>query len=105
MRTEMSSSSDNDFGFGPPAFDPAGALVALKRRLRDMKLAERGNAFEQQGKRVVELAVGAGSIAAKLARRPASTPEWDRFTLKSAADQRRLIDELKKRLARWEHDE
>ncbi len=70
-----------------------------------MKLAERGNAFEQHGKRVVELAIDADTIAAKLARRLASTPEWDRFTLKSAADQRKLVDELKKRLARWEHDE
>ena len=98
-------SSSDDFGLAPPPFDPAGALVALKRQLRDMKLAERGNAFEQQGRRVVELAVGAATIAAKLARRPASTPEWDRFTLRSAADQRKLVDELKKRLARWEHDE
>jgi len=102
--TEMTS-SDDSFGFAPPPFDAAGALVTLRRQLRDMKLAERGSAFEQQGKRVVELAIDADTITVKLARRPASTPDWDRFTLKSAADQRRLVDELKKRMARWEHDE
>ncbi len=99
------SSSDDSRGFAPPPFDPAGALVALRRQLRDMQLVERGNAFEQHGKRVAELAIDADTIAAKLARRLALTPEWDRFTLKSAADQRKLVDELKQRLARWEHDE
>jgi hypothetical protein len=33
------------------------------------------------------------------------TPEWDRLALKSAADARKLMDEIKKRLARWEHEE
>ncbi len=99
------SSADDDFGFAPPAFDAAGALVGLRRQLRDMKLDERGNAFEQRGKRVVELAIDGHTISAKLARRPAMTPDWDRYTLQSAVDQRKLVDELKKRLARWEHDE
>lgn len=99
------SSSDDNFGFAPPPFKADEALVSLKRQLRDLKLAERGNAFEQRGKRVVELTVDAGTIQAKLARRLALTPEWDRFTLKSATDQRKLLDEVKKRLARWEHDE
>ena len=99
------SSSDDNFGFAPPPFKADDALVALKRQLRDLKLAERGNAFEQRGKRVVELAIDASAIQAKLARRLALTPEWDRFTIQSAAEQRKLVDEVKKRLARWEHDE
>ena len=99
------SASDDGFGFAPPPFNAADALVALKRQLRDLKLAERGNAFEQLGKRVVELVLDGGAIQAKLARRLAWTPEWDRFTLKSAPDQRKLVDEVKKRLARWEHEE
>ena len=98
-------SGNDDFGLGPPPFDAAGALVVLKRELRAMKLVERDNAFAQHGKRVVELAIDADTIAARLARRLALTPEWDRFTLKSAADQRKWVDELTKRLARWEHDE
>lgn len=95
----------NDDFFAPPPFKPADALVTLKRQLRDCKLAERGNAFELSGKRVLELAVEGDTLQARLARRLALAPEWDRLTLKSAADQRKLLDEVKKRLARWESDE
>jgi hypothetical protein len=95
----------DDFGFAPPPFDADNALVTIKRALRDMKLAERGNAYELRGKRVVELAVDGAVINAKLARRLLLTPEWDRVSVKSAADQRKLLDEVKKRLARWESEE
>ena len=94
-----------DFGFAPPPFNAENALVALKRSLRDLKLAERGNAYELRGKRVIELAVEEGGIAAKLARRLALTPEWDRQVVNSAAAQRKLVDEVKKRLARWEQED
>jgi len=94
----------DDF-FAAPPFKPDDALVGLKRQLRDCKLTERGNAFDQRGKRVVELAVEGEAIQVKLARRPMQAPEWDRLTLKSAADARKLMDEIKKRLARWEHEE
>lgn len=99
------SSSDDGFGFAPPPFKPDEALVALKRQLRDLKLTERGNAFEQRGKRVLELVVEGNAIQARVARRLMLTPEWDRIAVKSATDQRKLVDEVKKRLARWEHDE
>jgi hypothetical protein len=33
------------------------------------------------------------------------TPEWDRLTVASAAEQRKLLDEVKKRLAKWESEE
>lgn len=95
----------DDFGFAPPPFNADNALVTIKRALRDMKLAERGNAYEMRGKRVVELAVEGAAINAKLARRLMLTPEWDRLAVKSAADQRKLLDEVKKRLARWENEE
>lgn len=98
-------SNDDSFGFAPPPFNADSALVTLKRALRDMKLAERGSAYELRGKRVVELAVEGAAIHAKLARRLMLTPEWDRVTVKSAAEQRKLIDEVKKRLARWETEE
>jgi hypothetical protein len=97
--------SDDLGGFAPPPFNADNALVTLKRSLRDLKLAERGDAFELRGKRVVELAVEGAAISAKLARRLMLTPEWDRLAVKSAADQRKLIDEVKKRLARWESEE
>jgi hypothetical protein len=80
-------------------------LVPLKRALRDLKLAERGNAYELRGKRVVELASDGTTITAKIARRPMATPEWDRQSIAAPADQRKFIDEVKKRLARWEQDE
>ena len=99
------TTSGDDFSFAGPAFKPTDALVVLKRQLRDLKLAERGNAFELRGKRVLELAVEGDAIAAKLARRPTAAPEWDRSTLKSSAEQRKLVDEMKKRLARWEREE
>jgi hypothetical protein len=95
----------DDFGFAPPPFKPDDALVQLKRSLRDLKLAERGNGFELRGKRVVELTVEGAQISARLARRLMLTPQWDTQTVKSAADQRKLVDEVKKRLARWEHED
>ena len=97
--------SDDGTGWALPAFKSDDALVAIKRSLRDMKLAERGNAFEMRGKRVVELAVEGTTINAKLARRLMVTPEWDRIAVSSAADQRKLIDEVQKRLARWDNEE
>lgn len=94
-----------EFGFAPPPFNAENALVQLKRSLRDLKLAERGNAFEQRGKRVLELAPEAGGIAVKIARKLALTPEWDSLRVDSAAAQRKLLDEVKKRLARWEQED
>ena len=91
--------------FAPPPYNADNALVTIKRSLRDMKLAERGNAYEMRGKRVVELAVEGTAINARLARRLMLTPEWDRLAVKSATDQRKLLDEVKKRLSKWESEE
>ena len=96
---------DDDFGFAPPAFNAEHALAQMKRALRDAKLAERGPGFELRGKRVAELVVNGGAIEARLARRLALTPEWDRSALKTSAEQRKWLDELKKRLARWDSGE
>ena len=95
----------NDDFFAAPQFKAADALVGLKRQLRDLKLAERGAAFELRGKRVVELALEDNSVQLKLARRRMLTPEWDRMALNSAAEVRKATDEIKKRLARWEQEE
>lgn len=94
-----------DFGLAPPAFDAAKALEQIKRALRDLKLAERGAGFELRGKRVAELQIDGAALAAKLARKLALTPEWDRQRLASAADQRKFVDEVKRRLERWEREE
>ena len=97
--------SDDLGGFAPPPFKPDDALVGLKRSLRDLKLNERGTGFELRGKRVLELTVEGAQINARIARKLALTPEWDLQTLKSTPDQRKLLDEIKKRLARWDREE
>ncbi len=99
------SDDDELGGFALPAFNAEHALAQLKRALRDAKLAERGPGFELRGKRVAELVVNGAAIEARVARRLALTPEWDRRTLKNAAEQRQWLDELKKRLSRWESGE
>lgn len=93
--------TDDDWGFAAPPFNAENALASLKRALRDAKLAERGTGFELRGKRVAELVLEGGAVQARLARRLALTPEWDRFTVADANAQRKLVDELKKRLAHW----
>ena len=98
--------TDDDLGgFAAPPFRPEDAILQIKRSLRDLKLAERGNGFELRGKRVVELNADATTITAKLARKLALTPQWDTVLVKSAADQRRLLDDVKKRLARWDQED
>ena len=91
----------DDF-FAPPAFKPADALIQLKRSLRDLRpLAERGDGFELQGKRVIELTVDGQTIVARLAQRQSQSPQWDKLVLKNSTDVRKCVDEAKKRLARW----
>jgi hypothetical protein len=88
------------------SFKAAEALVLLKRQLRDLKpLAERGSRYEIKGRPVIELAAGDAAIEAKLAKRPATSPEWTRRALASAQDVRGFVDDVKQRLRRWENDE
>ena len=100
----MNDSEDPVSGFGPPAFKPDAALVQLQRALRDLKLTARGDGFEQRGKRLAELRIEGEAIAARIAKKPALTPEWDRMRIASATEQRKWLDELRRRLARWEGD-
>ena len=97
--------SEDSFGLVPPPFQPEAALIGLRRSLRDLGLAERGAGFELRGKRVLELAADGSTIRARIARRLMLTPEWDAMTIAGAADTRKLVDEVKKRLARWEREE
>ena len=98
--------SDDDLdGWALPAFDATKALEQLRRSLRDLKLAERGTGFELRGKRVLELKADGATLQARIARRLMLTPEWDTMAVKTAADQRKLLDEIKKRLDRWEREE
>jgi len=91
----------DDF-FAPPPFKPDEALVQLKRTLRELRpLVERGNGFDLQGQRVIELSVDGAALQAGIAKRPARSPEWETRTLKNSADVRQLTDEIKRRLGRW----
>ncbi len=92
-------------GFAPPPFKPEAALLQLQRALRDLKLAPRGDGFELRGKRLAELKVDGDAISARLVKKPALTPEWDRMRIASATEQRKWLEDLRSRLARWEHDE
>lgn len=96
----------DEHGFAPPPFRPAEALVLLKRQLRDLKpLAERGNRYEIKGRPVIQLDAADTGLTARLARRPATAPEWAVETLASSLDVRRFLDTVKKRLKQWETDE
>jgi hypothetical protein len=88
--------------FEPPPFKPADSLLQLKRSLREMRpLAERGDAFELQGQRVVELRCDDRYITVRLARRALRSPEWDTLVIKNGAELRKCVDEVKKRLVSW----
>jgi len=95
----------DNFGFAPPPFNAAEALVQLKRQLRDLKLSERGTRFELKGRAVVELAAAPDRIDARLARRASRLPEWTPHTLKSAADVRDFVATVKRQMAHWSSDE
>lgn len=97
------SDAPDDF-FAPRAFRPAQALVLLKRQLRDLRLTERGTSFEWRGQPAIELDSDDTRIAARLAKRPARSPDWTPHALKNAADVRRFIDAVKSQLRRWEED-
>lgn len=96
--------SDESWDIPLPPFNADGTLLTLKRFARDQQLAERSEGWMLAGHVVLKLAVGEGRVTAQIARRPAHTPEWDGFTLKSAADARKLQDEIKRRLLRWKDD-
>jgi hypothetical protein len=96
---------DDEFGFAPPPFNAVNALQQIQRAMRDLRLAERGVAYELRGKRVIELHLQGNTIAARVAKRLQLTPEFDPFLVKTAVDQRKLIDEVRRRLSRWEHEE
>jgi hypothetical protein len=89
------------FGFAAPPFKPADALLALRRQLRDWKLAERGSGFVWAGRDVITLHADDTSITAKLAKKPTLAPEWSTHVLRSSSDVRKFQDTVKQQLARW----
>ncbi len=98
--------SDDDLaGFAPPPFKAAEALAQIKRSLRDLKLTERGTGFELRGKAVLELNLQDIQIDVRIARKLALTPQWDRMQINSSTSQRKLLDDIKRRLERWQQED
>ncbi len=98
---------DDDSGFAPPPFKANDALIALDRKLRDLKLTKRGaKEYMRTGRSIVEVSSDGSVIHARVVRRPAVTPEWGGAqTLKNAADVRKFTDTLAQQLRRWGDDE
>jgi hypothetical protein len=92
----------DDLGFVPPPFDASGALPSLQRDLRALGLAERGGVFERRGLAIAKLALDGESLRASVVKRPSrGSPEWAHKALKSGADIRDFVADLKKKLVGW----
>ncbi|MFL6629151.1 MAG: hypothetical protein ACJ8IK_25820 [Burkholderiaceae bacterium] len=90
----------DDF-FAPPPFNPETARATLARALRDLKLAERGGAFELNGQPVVKAQVDGAVLALQVAKRLSRSPDWAHAQAGDHAQLRRFIDDVKRRVSRW----
>ena len=94
--------SDDDFSFAAPAFKPDEALQKLQRELRALGLADRAGTFERRGVAIARVGVDGEVLQASVVKRPSrSSPEWNHKSLKSSADSRDFVADLKKKLASW----
>ena len=91
-----------DFGFAPPPFQPEDALQKLQRDLRELGLTERAGHFERRGTAIARAVIDGAVIRAARVKRPSrSSPEWLDKVLRSSADARDFVADLKKQLAQW----
>ncbi len=95
------SDEQETWGFAPPPFKPEEALQRLGRDLREAGLTERGGVFERRGTVIARIAVDGASLKAETVRQPARSPDWQARSLRSAADVRDYVNELRKKLAGW----
>ena len=92
----------DDFGFAPAPFKPGEALQKLQRDLRDLGLTERAGRFERRGTAIARAVIDGATIRAARVRRPSrSSPEWLDKVLRSSADARDFVADLKKQRAQW----
>ncbi len=92
----------DDFGFAVPPFKADEALSTLTRNLRDLGLTARAGVFERRGTALARAAVDGNVLVAARVKRPSRTsPEWLPKTLRSSADVRDFVNDLKKQLAQW----
>ena len=100
--------NDDNWALTPPPFKAEEALQRLKRDLRDAGLSEREGHFERRGLKLARAALavvgadGGAGIQASIVKRPSrSSPEWLHSLLKSSADVRDFVADLKKKLSTW----
>ena len=91
----------NDDAFAPPLFSPDEALQRARRDLRDLGLVEREGRFERKTQQIARIAIDGATLKAAIVRRPGRSPEWTEKTLRSSADLRDFVADLKKKLASW----
>jgi hypothetical protein len=88
--------------FALPPFKPDDALQRLRRDLRELGLGERAGVFERRGVAIARAAVDGSVLQVAVVKRPSrSSPEWQARTLKSSADARDYVADLKRKLAGW----
>ena len=92
----------DDLGLAPPPFKPDEVLQKLQRDLRDLGLTERAGRFERRGTAIARAVIDGAVIRAARVKRPSrSSPEWLDKVLRSSADARDFVADLKKQLAQW----
>jgi hypothetical protein len=92
--------SNDDF-FAPPPFKADDALQRARRDLRELGLTEREGRFERKTQQIARLAIDGATLRASVVKRPGRSPEWTDKTLRSSADLRDFVADLKKKLATW----
>jgi len=92
----------DDAGFAAAPFKPAEALQQLVRELRALGLTERAGRFERRGSAIARAVLDGEVIRAARVKRPSrNSPEWLDKVLRSSADTRDFVADLKKQLAQW----
>jgi hypothetical protein len=92
---------DDDF-FATPPFNAESAFASLKRSLRDLKLVEREGTYELKGQPIARARMEDGRLLLDIVRRPSGTPEWEHLEAHDHAVVRRFLDDLRRRLLRWD---
>lgn len=91
-----------EWGLASPPFKPDEALQKLRRDLRELGLTEREGRFERRGILIARAAVDGDTLRAARVKRPSrSSPEWIEKVLRSSADGRDFVADLKTQLALW----
>lgn len=92
---------DDDF-FATPPFNAESAFASLKRSLRELKLVEREGTYELKGQPIARAHLEGGLLKLDIVRRPSGTPEWEHLEARDHAVVRRFLDDLKRRVLRWD---